>query len=148
MSNALKAARERQLAKTKKQRQEERDALQLEIDDVRGAGPSIVEAMANECSSEEVAKVIGRAMRATTTLKDGTIKQDHRTQLDAAKLSLAYSVGTPVQRQEQVNLNLDMNDLNPAELIDKLSESPAMRGKLREMLAEADNQADKKAIDV
>ena len=58
---------------------------------------------------------------------------------------MSYTIGIPVQRQEQVNINLDMNDLNPAELIEKLSESPAMIIKLEEMLAEAKSKA---ALDI
>ena len=44
-----------------------------------------------------------------------------------------------------MNYNLDMNDLNPAELVEKLSESPAMIRKLEEMLAEAKTKA---ALDI
>ena len=106
---------------------------------------SVIQALNDAISGKDIAKMLTGMLDANIVTKGGNERPDYRTRERALTLLINYTIGTPVQRQQQVNYNMDMNDLNPAELVEKLSESPAMIRKLEEMLAEAKAKA---ALDV
>jgi hypothetical protein len=108
-------------------------------------GTDLIQVMRDAVSANQISEILQDMLHADIVTKGGNTRPDYRTRERALTLVMSYTLGTPIQRQEQVNYNMDMNDLNPAELVEKLSESPAMIRKLEEMLAEAKTKA---ALDI
>lgn len=105
-------------------------------------GTQLVETLKEAFSPDDIVQCMEEMLNAEIETKGGNIRPDYRTRERAVALWLAYTVGTPVQRQEQVNYNMDMSDLNEDELISKLSQSPAMLTKVQAMLDKAREVAD------
>lgn len=87
-------------------------------------------------SPEQVLHTIHQAMSADTVARDGSRQPDHRTRLDAAKVLLAYAVGTPVARSESVSVSVDAD--STADLSERLRHSPALRALFRKILDSAE----------
>ena len=92
--------------------------------------------------AERIAETLARLMEATVRVVRGRGENaraeidDHRAQVEALKLMLAYRDGRPVERQEVVSVNLDA-EAAPG-IAERLRASPALRLQLRRMLAEAE----------
>jgi hypothetical protein len=84
-------------------------------------GNQLTEALQNALSVDDIVNCLQRMFDAVIVTKGGNTRPDYRTQERALTLLLNYTVGTPVQRQEQVHYNMDMSDLNEDELITKLA---------------------------
>lgn len=78
-------------------------------------GNQLTEALQNALSVDDIANCIERMFDAVIVTKGGNIRPDYRTQERAVTLLLNYTVGTPVQRQEQVHYNMDMGELDEEE---------------------------------
>ena len=128
----------RKSAGTKRQ---ERQAMQVARSDMRRTSQLLLETLAASFTDEEIRGTLKDMLTAVVVTKGGNERPDYRTRLEAVKMYLAYIVGTPIQRQEQVNYNLDINDLSEAELTQTLAKSPAMRKKIRAMLNAAEETA-------
>lgn len=96
----------------------------------------IAAALEKEISPDQVAKVLRDALSATTLSRSGAVEVDTRSRLQAAALVLSYQVGTPVQRSESVNVNLDAD--SAVGLKQRLAHSPALRKVLQGMLDEVE----------
>lgn len=99
-------------------------------------GQELVEAIARSAPPERLAEVIADALSATITSRAGTREPDTRSQLEAAKLLLAYSVGRPVERVETVNVNLDAD--SSIGLAERLRNSPALLKSLRAIIEQVE----------
>lgn len=149
MSRAIKEAREIRKKQSMASHQHEKNGMDLAKEDVREISSKILQTMAIMFSGEKITDVLAEALKATRSAKvtdaDGNTKvievPDHKTRLDANRLILSYTVGMPVQREEKVNYNFDMSDLNSDELIEQLSKSPAMLSKVEAMIQEAKNKS-------
>jgi hypothetical protein len=97
-------------------------------------GTQLTEALQSAFSLDDVANTLREMLNAVVVSKGGNTRPDYRTRERALTLYLNYTIGTPVQRQEQVNYNMDMGDLDEDELIEKLANSPAMLKKVQSML--------------
>ncbi len=93
--------------------------------------------------AERIAETLARLMEAKVRVVRGRGENareiemdDHRAQVEALKLMLAYRDGRPVERQEVVSVNLDA-EAAPG-IAERLRASPALRAQLRRMLAEAE----------
>lgn len=102
----------------------------------RASAAEIAEALDREIPAAVIARAIAAGLVAETTTKSGIKVVDHRSRLEAARLALAYRIGTPVQRTESVNINLDADAAMGIE--ERLAKSPALREQLRRSLAAAD----------
>lgn len=119
------------------ERKEERIEAAAGRTSMKHISASLVDTLCKRFSGEQIADKISELMDATSVNRAGEVSEDYKTQESAVKLLLAYTVGTPVQRQEQVNYNMDMADLKDGELIEKLASSPAMLSKVEAMVSEA-----------
>ena len=145
MNRAIEEAREKRKNQSMASHQHEKNGMDLAKEDVREMSAKLLQTMAIMFSGEKITSVLDEALKATRSAKvtdaDGKTKvievPDHKIRIDANRLILSYTVGMPVQREEKVNYNFDMNDLNPAQLIEQLASSPAMLTKVEEMVKEA-----------
>jgi hypothetical protein len=103
-------------------------------------GREVIAAVARHVRPEKIGQVLERLMDAKRYLRDGTELDDTRAQEAGAKLYLAYMIGTPIQRVETVNVNLDAD--SAVGLEERLRHSPAMRAMMRKMLDKADSASD------
>jgi hypothetical protein len=94
------------------------------------------EDLALAVTGEQVAAVLRSALSADTVQRDGSRGPDHKVRIEAARLLLAYTLGTPIQRSENVTVNLDADSMTG--LRERLKASPAMRETLAGLLAEVD----------
>jgi hypothetical protein len=94
------------------------------------------EALEMEAPADMVARALGGALVADAVNRDGSRSPDHRTRVQAAALILAYKIGRPVERQEVVAHNTNVNQGD--DLTKRLIHSPALRVMFRKMLAEAE----------
>lgn len=100
----------------------------------------VVEYIRERVPAQAICTALKDALSAVR-ITGGKEVADHRTRIEAAKLCLSYTIGTPVQRQEQVNYNFDMDDLDEDDLIMKLAESPAMRSKILDVIRIAETKS-------
>jgi hypothetical protein len=96
----------------------------------------LAEGLAAGIDSSQIVAALREALSATSTTRSGVVEPDHRTRLDASKVILSYALGTPIQRSENVTVNLESE--SAVGLADRLRSSPALRDSLRRALAEAD----------
>lgn len=137
----LEIALDEQKKKHGSTRGKEKRAMQAARSDMRRTSQLLLETLAASFTDEQVKATMKEMLNAEVVTRGGSIRPDYRTRLEAMKMYFAYIVGTPIQRQEQVNYNLDINDLEEDELIETLSKSPAMRKKVGDMLLAAEEQA-------
>ncbi len=109
----------------------------LAKEDCRSLSVKLINTLVQKFEGDAIPSVLGEAMEATMLNRAGDEVPDMRMRLDAVKLALSYIVGTPMQRTENVNYNMDMSDLNSKQLIEQLAKSPAMLDKVEAMIAEA-----------
>lgn len=98
----------------------------------------VLAAIHRHVNPDDVGRVLGRMLKATRQLKNGTVLDDTRAQDSAAKIYLSYTIGTPVQRSESVNVNLGADDA--LGLRERLQHSPALRSVIQKMLKETEGQ--------
>lgn len=65
---------------------------------------------------------------------------DHRIRTSSAVDTLCFTDGKPVERREQVNINLDGKDVEAQK---KFIDSPALRASLKQKIEEAEAQREK-----
>ena len=94
-------------------------------------GNQLTEALQNALSVDDIANCLREMLDAVVVTKGGNTRPDYRTRERALTLLLNYTVGTPVQRQEQVHYNMDIGELDEDELIEELASSPAMLNKVQ-----------------
>lgn len=104
-------------------------------------GTALQGALCSSITPDKIRQTLEGMLSAEIVSQGGRTRPDYRTRESAVKLLLAYTVGTPVQRQEQVNYNMDMGDLPKEELLQKLAESPSTREMLQSMLDRANDMA-------
>jgi hypothetical protein len=75
-------------------------------------------------------------MTATMTSRSGIVEPDHKTRVHAATLTLAYSIGKPINRQEIVSVNIGASA--DEDLASRLKKSPALRRMMLRIIAEAE----------
>lgn len=146
MNNPLKEARDRRRNQSNSSHQHEKNGLDMAKEDVRSLTAKLLHTLAMRFSGDDIVNMLEKALSATKVAKikneEGKTEDvdvpDFRTRLDAVRLILSYTAGTPVQREERVNYNMDMSDLDGPELIELLSQSPAMLQKIKGMIAEAE----------
>ena len=96
----------------------------------------LMDAIAHEIEPTEIAKCIRELITATRELKNGTVLPDTRAMESGVKLYLAYMIGLPVQRIENLNVNVDAE--TEEGLTDRLAKSPALRQSFRRVLSKAE----------
>ena len=96
----------------------------------------LVAAIAQVISPQRIAEAINEMLSAKRELKNGTILPDTRAQEAGVKFYLQYMIGLPVQRVEQVNVNIDADA--EAGLTDRLTNSPALRQSLKRAIEKAE----------
>jgi hypothetical protein len=101
------------------------------------AAPSaaISTALGKIISPERIATALSDALSSTTIARNGVVEADTRSRLQAASLILAYLVGRPVERSENVSIIADAD--SRVEISERLRRSPALRAQLARSLAEA-----------
>jgi len=111
--------------------------------DLQRATKRTAEALMAAFPAERITETFERCLTATVSVVrgrgDGAHEvqlQDHRTQLAALTLLLAYQLGRPVERQEIISVNVDAD--SEAGLLERLKSSPALRAQLRKVLDAAD----------
>lgn len=102
------------------------------------AGQQLADAIANSAPPERLAEVIAAALGATTVTRAGVIEPDTRSRLEAAKILLSYSVGTPVTRSEVLSVNLDAD--SSIGLAERLANSPALLKSLKALISKVENE--------
>jgi hypothetical protein len=98
---------------------------------------TVVEAMRAAIPPERVIAKIGDLMDATRPTKNGPAIDTRAVEV-GVRLWLAYTIGLPTQRTENVNVNLDA--MSGADMVERLVKSPALREQLRSYLAQADER--------
>lgn len=136
----LAELRERRKNQNKSELQFEQHAHKKDKEDIRHLTSKMMLSMATMLDGDLLPRTIRDGMTATYINKAGDEVPDHRVRLDAAKLALSYLVGMPIQRQEQVNYNFDMSELDPAQIVEQLAQSPAMLEKVKAMVMEAEGK--------
>lgn len=131
------SAKDKQKAKSKIVRRQEREAMKAARVDLKQTSKLLLEAMAQAFPPEKIQEHLKELATASIITKGGNERPDYRTRMEALKMIYSYSVGTPIQRQEQVNYNLDVNDMSEKELVDLLSRSPSMMKKVQDIFDEA-----------
>jgi hypothetical protein len=106
------------------------------------AGQQLADAIAKSAPPERLAEVIAAALGSTTVTRAGVIEPDTRSRLEAAKILLSYSVGTPITRSEILSVSLDAN--SSIGLAERLKNSPALRRSLRTILESVEPTVDLK----
>jgi len=96
----------------------------------------LVAAIAQVISPQRIAEAINEMLSAKRELKNGTVLPDTRAQEAGVKFYLQYMIGLPVQRVEQVNVNIDADA--EAGLTDRLTKSPALRQSLKRAIEKAE----------
>jgi len=95
-------------------------------------------ALAKYVPSDLIAERIQELVNAVRINKDGNEEPDVRAREAGLKLALSYKVGTPIQRAENVNVNVDVDGNSSVGLKEKFRRSPALREMYRKMLADAE----------
>jgi hypothetical protein len=80
---------------------------------------------------EEIIEKIKELMNAEVVTKGGQVRPDTRTQESAVKLLLNYTVGLPIQRSENITVNVTESNEDIQAQIDH---SPALRAELARMI--------------
>ena len=96
----------------------------------------LVAAIAKVISPQRIAEAINEMLHAKRELKNGTILPDTRAQEAGVKFYLQYMIGLPVQRVEQVTVNVDADA--EAGLSERLTKSPALRLSLKRAIEKAE----------
>ena len=104
---------------------------------------AIAAALEKKISPDQVATVLFDALAATTVSRSGAVEPDTRSRLQAAGMILAYQVGTPIQRTESVNVNMDADSSVGME--ERLMSSPALLSLVESTVAKV--RARKMAVD-
>ena len=97
-----------------------------------------------ESLADDMAMSISNGLKAESRIFDlGSKKMmtfpDHKTRLYAFEVAMEHMVGKPVERQ--VVKYIDGKERSPAESLDELKQSPALRAALRAQLEEAEEAA-------
>lgn len=103
---------------------------------------TVVEAMRTAIPPERVIEKIAALMDATRPTKHGPAIDTRAVEV-GVRLWLAYTIGLPTQRTENVNVNVDA--MSGADMVERLVKSPALREQLRSYLLEADERVAKMA---
>ncbi len=96
----------------------------------------VIDALHRHIDPDKIGRVLNKMLDATRTLKSGAELPDTRAQEAAAKLYLAYVIGTPIQRTENLNISADADTAVGME--ERLRRSPALRDLFRRMLDKVD----------
>jgi hypothetical protein len=99
------------------------------------AAETIVSALTLELPAERIAGAISEALTATQANRDGSTTPDYRTRLAAAQLALNYLAGRPIERQQIITANVSTDETEAA-LAQRIADSPSLKARLRELLAE------------
>lgn len=99
---------------------------------------NIIIAIGNKIKPETIAEKINSLLTATRPTKHGDAIDTRAVEV-GLKLYLSYMVGLPVQRIEQINVNVDAD--NEKGLEERILSSPALQNALRRILAKVDGQA-------
>ena len=91
-----------------------------------------------EAPNTRIVAALAAALSADLVARDGTRQPDHRTRLDAAKVLLAYTVGTPITRSEIISVDASAD--SAAGLQDRLRKSPSLVAKLKMEIERAEGQ--------
>ena len=105
----------------------------------RPPSASLARALEARLPDEKFARAIEDALVAVQVERDGTVRPDHKTRLQAATLGLHYKHGRPVERQEIITANLTES---PDTILARLRESPALQDALRRLVEEAKTPQD------
>ena len=89
-------------------------------------------ALAQAFSPDELMAYFDSLLGAKTT----SGHPEHRTRLAALTLLLSYQIGRPVERSENITVQVDASSL--ADMEERLSKSPAMRQAFRRVLESAE----------
>ena len=129
-----------------------RATLPPELHQQGGSGPQMVldGLRGNGRIAGKVLCQIEAAIEATTAVWDAERKKfvdrpDYKTRLSACELFMAYGVGLPLQRSENLNINAQAQP--PESTEDQLSKSPGARQAMRRILEGAEARAAKKEAD-
>jgi hypothetical protein len=114
----------------------ERASGRVSIADPGELSKEVIGAIQRHVDPDKVGRVLAKMLDAKRTLKNGDELDDSRTQEAALKLYLAYSVGTPVQRTESVNVNVDADSAQGLE--ERLRNAPALRQVFRKLIDKID----------
>jgi hypothetical protein len=106
--------------------------------------PGKAQALFTVSMMEEAVKVLVTNLRATKRMwsqaaRDFVEIADGPTQVESAKIMLAYGIGQPVQRMISV---ANSDAISEEELVQKLKQSPEMRKLLRDMADKAEAAPD------
>lgn len=118
----------------------ERAAGKISLTNPGEISREVLYAIHEHVDPEKVGKVIAKMLDAKRTHKNGNVLDDTRTMEAGIKLYLAYMIGTPIQRSETVNVNLDADSAVGME--ERLRHSPALRAMFRKMLERVDGDAE------
>lgn len=104
-------------------------------------GKQLETLLTNSRAREKAVAALEAALKATRTVycpksKELIEEPDHRVRAAAAVDLLCFTDGKPVERRENVNINIDGQDAKAVE--DKMLSSPAMRAALKRKIEQVD----------
>jgi hypothetical protein len=105
-----------------------------------GYSPKLIEAIAAKFPAESIVDLLDSLVKAKIVTKGGHEIADNRTRLAAATLMLNYLVGRPVERTENINVNVDA--ATEDNLVERLAKSPALRQSLKRAIEKAEGAID------
>jgi hypothetical protein len=106
---------------------------------LRSVTQDVAVAIAGAFGGDTLVKLFEDLTKATCVTNGGKVIPDNRTRLSAAIYVANQILGTPVQRSENVTVNLEAD--SAIGLVERLKNSPAMRESLRRALEAADEGA-------
>ncbi len=109
------------------------------ICDPQSISREVIASIAKHVEPERIGRVLAAMLGARRVLKNGTELDDTRTQEAALKLYMAYMIGMPVQRIENLNVNADADSAVGME--ERLRHSPSLRALFRKMLDRVEEPA-------
>lgn len=87
---------------------------------------------------EMISRALTEAMQESYTYtKEGGQQPDHKTRMEAARLILSYTEGTPIQRVETKTQVVETDD----QALGRMLASPAARARLKAMIESVDRAA-------
>ena len=87
--------------------------------------------LVEQFAPETIVEKIEELLNAEVVTKGGEVRPDTRTRESAVKLLLSYTIGLPIQRTQNITMNVTQSDDDVQELIDG---SPTLRAELAEMI--------------
>lgn len=87
--------------------------------------------LAESFPPETIVEKLKELLNAQMVTKGGQVRPDTRTQESAMKLLLSYTIGLPVQRSENITVNVTPSS---EDIQAQIAGSPALRAELAEMI--------------